>query len=385
MNRATRALALVVATTLTVVPASGAQEAGGTHRVRSGDTLWDLAARYLSDPFRWPELYELNAAIVEDPHWIYPGEDLRLPGAGPGARPRAVATEAAAAREARPAAVERPRRDRPGAPTKDARRSFGPPGEYPEGSVFRDDPTASSYGDLSIDESAPRRVVSASDFHGAAIVADRGSFQPAGETVRVVAEAHPYIKLPTAVRLDDEVVVRLSDGDAAVGDHLKAVQWGRSLGSSGTVLYTVGLVRITRTYPTRDSARAEVVQLFGDYRVGDALVRSEDFRLEPGEYAESEEAGPVGRVLAFTEDQVLLGTGETLFLDIGSADGLQVGDVVAVFPSGSVAETALLEDRVTTVRVVHTSTVTATARVTEVVDAAMRPGAPVRRVERMPR
>jgi hypothetical protein len=35
--------------------------------------------------------------------------------------------------------------------------------------------------------------------------------------------------------------------------------------------------------------------------------------------------------------------------------------------------------------VVHASETTATARVTEVLDPAMRPGDPVRRVERMPR
>ena len=49
------------------------------HVVKRGDTLWDLAKAYLKNPFRWPEVFQRNTDIVENPHWIYPGETIRIP------------------------------------------------------------------------------------------------------------------------------------------------------------------------------------------------------------------------------------------------------------------------------------------------------------------
>lgn len=54
--------------------ASGAPE---EYVVEDGDTLWDIAATFLRDPWYWPEVWYVNPQ-VENPHLIYPGDVLAL-------------------------------------------------------------------------------------------------------------------------------------------------------------------------------------------------------------------------------------------------------------------------------------------------------------------
>jgi hypothetical protein len=57
--------------------AAGMNPNKGFHIVKKGDTLWGITGEHFDDSRDWPRIWSYNPQL-QNPHWIYPGDQLRL-------------------------------------------------------------------------------------------------------------------------------------------------------------------------------------------------------------------------------------------------------------------------------------------------------------------
>ncbi len=75
-----RRMLLFLAALALLMPATPQRaQAGRTHTVRDGETLWHIAGETVGDPTLWPALYLANRDQIKDPSRVYPGQQLAIP------------------------------------------------------------------------------------------------------------------------------------------------------------------------------------------------------------------------------------------------------------------------------------------------------------------
>lgn len=282
-------------------PPSEFPENAMVHTIVKGDTLWDLAAHYLGDPFLWPQIWERNP-YIKDSHWIYPGDPLVID---------LAVQEAAPVAEAVPAEEE---------PTSEP---------APE-------------GDLGAVEEAPYPLGSSADVYCfAELVQDESAFPFAIRSSERIAYQDQYSE-GDIVYIDGGAAQGVQAGDRFFILHrIRPLRHPVSGSRLGVVYSQVGQLKILCAQ--ENTSIAEITMACDPVVIGDVLKPFASIPVplvlspDPTDRCDLPNGKPLGYLTYNRDDQVDIGTHWLVFLDLGAADGIYPGTFVTVFRDNPVA------------------------------------------------
>lgn len=288
-------------------PAAPSPE-GFIYDVKAGDTLWDLSARYLKSPWKWPELWERNRFLT-NPHYIYPG--IRLVIVPPGPREYTVEVtekaqapaESAAEGPAAPAKVEEPAAAPVPAPLPAPAEPAPPATAGPAPRILNINPVDFvRCGEFL--EDRPTGIGRIRDGRDPKILFSEGD--------------HVYLKLDKDIPAGQMLgVYRVRGREGSSESRL----------SSGYVKFLVGILQVTGKEDGETGA--DVRESFEDLLRTDLITEEipgyTPVTIDPG--AEGLEA----HVITGRSDNKDLSTRDFIFLDRGAEDGVATGNVFRLF------------------------------------------------------
>ena len=338
-----------------------AQEPVGTHTVVRDDTLWDLAQRYYSNPFEWRVIWNANRDVVEDPNWIYPAEELVIPGLPGDATPAQPMEQPAPPTEEEPAMVEGVPADlvpfglRQARPVADDART-----------IFYND-TAGVRRSM-VAAAAERRLLPVSPdrvYSAPWLIGLRGDPENQG-WVEGFAERGDRAQ---TIRSYDQIRIRMPT-PARVGALLQLYRVDATIPDVGQVVIPTGVAEVSTI--GNGEVVAIVLKEYERIQVGDWVGPLPQFPLEAGDEAQPVSGGSEAMIMGFEGEQTMSDIGHVAFLDLGSDDGIAIGDEFVLY--GDAIPTA----REGSLQVIGVSETTAAARVMSMKDNVFRQGVVVR-------
>jgi LysM repeat protein len=326
-----------------------------THTVKRGDTLWDIAKLYLGDPFLWPEIYRLNTDVIEDPHWIYPGETLKLPG-------DTTKVIAAAPAEAAPKPVETPAVvAAPSAPDTATHQQI----EEPTSSVRSGEYVAAPWLDQAGGPKGSGYLIQGVDLPGIA-TADQ-----------------------SRLNLYDKVVLAPPAGGAAPARELYlAYRLGPLIEDLGQVVIPTGVIQVTRSPQNGEGALGRVIKMFGQVEAGQRLIPYDTSAAVAVGHLTPVTNGASGKVRWIASSPVLPSLQHYVVLDISKRNGISTGDQIELFEPRHRAEPgqeyAIPEVSIARAQVLRVTPFGATAIITAQEQPKIQEGTAARIAAKMP-
>ncbi|CCG93534.1 MULTISPECIES: LysM peptidoglycan-binding domain-containing protein [Marinobacter] len=255
------------------------------YTVVKGDTLWDISARFLNNPWYWPEIWHVNPQVA-NPHLIYPGDRLALVYIDGKPRITKVATSDVVklSPQVRSEAIDTPI---PAIPL-DAIASF----------------------------LTETRIVSPEEINGAPYVLE-------GEDGRIITGAGDRIYARGEKPADRVGIFRRSkefvdpDTGEFLGLEARSIARGNVNAENGDVL-TVGITKSSE-----------------EVRIGDRLLVNEDRRLTTSFVPSSPDSEIEGKMISVDGGVSQIGQYDVVAINRGEREGLAAGNVLAVLKAGN--------------------------------------------------
>ena len=268
-------------------PAAEADPETYIHVVVKGDTLWDICDGLYGNPWVWPKVWQLNPHIT-NPHWIYPGTELRVYYEIPKSFETVTAMEETAPEpEPEPEIVPPP--PPPPLPPKAPSMTFS---EIDQVGFIT--PFIPKGDGLIMGEERQRQLIGAADKIYL-------QFQKSAET-----------------EMGDRFFV------FRTSEMIRHPVSNKEVGYLNTIL---GVVEVTEV--NEEFAKAMVRSSFDSMTPGDKLMpykkRSEDITFEAG-------VEPIeGNIILSAWETFLIGDRQIVFIDLGEADDIKAGNRFEVF------------------------------------------------------
>lgn len=277
-----------------------------SYNVKEGDTLWDISSTFLSDPWLWPELWHVNPQI-DNPHLIYPGDTIKL-----------VYID--------------------GEPAFEIQR--GPKTiKYKAGDTVKLTPHARITPLDTVIPAIPLELI-----------------QPFLVNNRVLdleeLEAAPYIVAGDESHIlmgaGDYAYARgdFSDPQRAYGIYRQGViyQDPKTEEILGTGAEDIGIARFESV--EKDIARLKVQSSNQDARINDRLLPTEQRKVDSTFYPKAPKTEVDGQIIHVFSGVRNVSQWNVVVINRGDRDGMEVGDVLAIFTKGEVVKDRNTNERI---------------------------------------
>lgn len=368
------------------VPAPPALGPGGTHTVLKGETLWTLARMYLGDPFLWPEIYRVNTDVIEDPHWIFPGEMLKIPGQ----QQVLAAAPAPTPATPTPAPLEAP--TTPVASTPDTTDVIVEQIVAAGPTVFRQSPHGSPITEVSVGSGIVGRehkpAIRVGEYYSAPFVDRDGGPRDWGHII--ASTDVPAIRIAaerTRLQPHELVYVQPPKGRVlADGDELLVYKLGDELEGMGQLVIPTGVLRVVRAGRDGDAPVAELERMFAETQIGQRVVPLDAPVIPEGVTPEPVDLGVRAKV-AWIQGEPAIGSVQSyVVLTSSSRQGIRLGDQFTLLRPREKSDDGLHlpEEPIAVAQVVHVTPYGVTAVITDQRHPAIREGTPARVTAKMP-